>query len=316
MSQVRSTGSSTTSRSSSSRSSSSSRTRSGSRTGSSSRNSSSSRTSSSSRARPQDRARVSGEARRADGNNPVNFGAWAGNTLQQGSRGQDVSSLQKQLNAQGANLKVDGVFGKDTLAAVKKFQGDRQLKADGLAGPKTMQALGGTQHNSTQRDQAQAAQASQGQPQQQQSQAPAAQTNQAQRAEQTQAIQPSADGSAFGRRLASDANQIARSGVAGKGRNCKRGVRMALNRQGIQLHGVSAYMAAGQLARNDRFREAKMGRQDLRNLPPGAIVVWNKGQGRPHGHISVALGNGKEASDVLRNQITNYPTNFRVFLPK
>jgi len=262
---------------------------------------------------------VSGEARRADGNNPVNFGAWAGNTLQQGSRGQDVSSLQKQLNAQGANLKVDGVFGKDTLAAVKKFQGDHQLKADGLAGAKTMQALSGapsngSQPNRAQGEQAQGAQASQAQ--QQQAQAPGAQANQAQRSEQTQAIQPSADGSAFGRRLAADANQIARSGVAGKGRNCKRGVRMALNRQGMQLHGVSAYMAAGQLARNDRFREAKMGRQDLRNLPPGAIVVWNKGQGRPHGHISVALGNGKEASDVLRNQITNYPTNFRVFLPK
>jgi len=122
--------------------------------------------------------------------------------------------------------------------------------------------------------------------------------------------------SAFGNRLASDAYQIARSGVAGSGGNCKRGVRMALERQGVSLHGLSAYQGADQLARNPRFREVQVSREQLRQLPPGAVVVWNKGNGRPHGHISISLGNGREASDVIRNQITGYGTSYRVFLPR
>lgn len=122
--------------------------------------------------------------------------------------------------------------------------------------------------------------------------------------------------SAFGNRLASDAQQIAQSGVAGSGGNCKRGVRMALNRQGVNLDGLSAYQGADQLARNPRFREVQVPREQLRSLPPGAIVVWNRKPGKPHGHISIALGNGREASDVIRNQISNYGSQFRVFLPK
>lgn len=122
--------------------------------------------------------------------------------------------------------------------------------------------------------------------------------------------------SAFGNRLASDAQQIASSGVAGRGGNCKRGVRMALNRQGVNLDGLSAYQGADQLARNPRFREVQVPTNQLRSLPPGAIVVWNRKPGRPHGHISIALGNGREASDVIRNQITNYGSQHRVFLPR
>lgn len=122
--------------------------------------------------------------------------------------------------------------------------------------------------------------------------------------------------SAFGNRLASDAQQIASSGVAGRGGNCKRGVRMALNRQGVNLDGLSAYQGADQLARNPRFREVQIPASQLRSLPPGAIVVWNRRPGKPHGHISIALGNGREASDVIRNQITGYGSQHRVFLPK
>lgn len=122
--------------------------------------------------------------------------------------------------------------------------------------------------------------------------------------------------SAFGNRLAADAQQIAASGVAGRGGNCKRGVRMALNRQGVQLDGLSAYQGADQLARNPRFREVRVSRDGLRSLPPGAVVVWDRKAGHPHGHISIALGNGREASDVIRNQITGYGSAFRVFLPR
>ena len=114
-------------------------------------------------------------------------------------------------------------------------------------------------------------------------------------------------------------NSIARDAAAsahGPGGRCLAYVSNCLGRHGVSVHGESAYMAANQLANNRHFSEIHGLRNDqLKKLPPGAVVVWDRGAGHPHGHISVALGNGHEASDVLRNQITNYGTQFRVFLP-
>ena len=59
----------------------------------------------------------------------------------QGETGKRVSDLQARLNALGAKLKVDGIFGPKTLAAVKAFQKSHGLKVDGLVGPKTTAAL-------------------------------------------------------------------------------------------------------------------------------------------------------------------------------
>jgi peptidoglycan hydrolase-like protein with peptidoglycan-binding domain len=60
-----------------------------------------------------------------------------------GETGKRVSDLQARLNALGAKppLKVDGIFGPKTLAAVRAFQEAHGLKADGLVGPKTTAAL-------------------------------------------------------------------------------------------------------------------------------------------------------------------------------
>lgn len=63
--------------------------------------------------------------------------------LKKGCKGDDVRELQKLLNAAGDDIKVDGDFGKKTLAAVKAFQKKKKLKADGIAGKKTITALGG-----------------------------------------------------------------------------------------------------------------------------------------------------------------------------
>jgi peptidoglycan hydrolase-like protein with peptidoglycan-binding domain len=53
-----------------------------------------------------------------------------------GARGADVSEAQRLLG-----IKVDGIFGKDTLRAVKQAQEAAGLAADGILGPLTMQAL-------------------------------------------------------------------------------------------------------------------------------------------------------------------------------
>ena len=65
-------------------------------------------------------------------------------TLRKGMKGQEVSELQTMLERLGYDLGpcgVDGDFGKATEAAVRSFQGDHRLAADGVAGPVTWAEL-------------------------------------------------------------------------------------------------------------------------------------------------------------------------------
>jgi hypothetical protein len=59
-----------------------------------------------------------------------------------GSTGASVKAIQKALNASGAKLTVDGIFGPLTEAAVKSFQAKHHLTADGIVGIQTWKALG------------------------------------------------------------------------------------------------------------------------------------------------------------------------------
>jgi hypothetical protein len=61
--------------------------------------------------------------------------------LRKGDRGDAVLSLQRQLTATGYPLAQDGVFGPATVRAVERFQAERGLVADGVAGPDTRAAL-------------------------------------------------------------------------------------------------------------------------------------------------------------------------------
>ncbi|QNN83104.1 C40 family peptidase [Brachybacterium sp. Z12] len=63
--------------------------------------------------------------------------------LRWGSRSGAVQDLQTALNDHGANLAVDGVFGKRTNAAVKDYQASQGLLVDGVVGPDTRGALNG-----------------------------------------------------------------------------------------------------------------------------------------------------------------------------
>ncbi|MFC0708825.1 N-acetylmuramidase domain-containing protein [Azorhizophilus paspali] len=75
-------------------------------------------------------------------------------TLRLDDRNQAVLLLQKQLNAQGAGLYLDGHYGEATTKAVQAFQRRAGLVSDGIAGPKTLAALAGqdTGHLLKQRD--------------------------------------------------------------------------------------------------------------------------------------------------------------------
>jgi peptidoglycan hydrolase-like protein with peptidoglycan-binding domain len=61
--------------------------------------------------------------------------------LKMGSRGDRVRQLQAQLNQVGFEVKEDGIFGRETRAAVISFQNDRNLKPDGIISPKTTKIL-------------------------------------------------------------------------------------------------------------------------------------------------------------------------------
>lgn len=60
-----------------------------------------------------------------------------------GSRGEEVRTIQTKLKRWGYyNGNVDGIFGSQTLAAVKYFQRKNGLVVDGIAGKRTLEAMG------------------------------------------------------------------------------------------------------------------------------------------------------------------------------
>ena len=59
------------------------------------------------------------------------------NSLRPGSTGSAVKAVQRRLRVQAT-----GYYGRQTEAAVKRFQRSRGLKADGIVGPATARALG------------------------------------------------------------------------------------------------------------------------------------------------------------------------------
>lgn len=60
-----------------------------------------------------------------------------------GSRGAEVSQIQTKLKRWGYYTgNVDGIYGSQTLSAVKYFQRTNGLNPDGIAGPQTLKAMG------------------------------------------------------------------------------------------------------------------------------------------------------------------------------
>ena len=60
-----------------------------------------------------------------------------------GSRGSEVRTIQEKLKRWGYySGSVDGIYGSQTVTAVKKFQKKNGLQVDGIAGTKTLNAMG------------------------------------------------------------------------------------------------------------------------------------------------------------------------------
>ena len=60
-----------------------------------------------------------------------------------GSRGSEVTQIQTKLKRWGYYTgNVDGIYGSQTVEAVKYFQRKNGLSVDGIAGPKTLAAMG------------------------------------------------------------------------------------------------------------------------------------------------------------------------------
>lgn len=69
-------------------------------------------------------------------------------TLQRGSKFRDIiARLQLALQGAGFSVKIDGAFGRGTENAVKEFQHDHGLEADGVVGDLTWQALENSGHD-------------------------------------------------------------------------------------------------------------------------------------------------------------------------
>jgi len=72
---------------------------------------------------------------------PVLIQKGVGQVLSLGDRGMSVRFLQKQLNkVLRSNIKVDGIFGTETLASVKKLQGMTGELRTGVVAPQTWAA--------------------------------------------------------------------------------------------------------------------------------------------------------------------------------
>jgi peptidoglycan hydrolase-like protein with peptidoglycan-binding domain len=61
--------------------------------------------------------------------------------VRKGDREHPVRTLQHLLRARDHAVSVDGIFGPLTDAAVRAFQGEKNLAVDGIVGPRTWSAL-------------------------------------------------------------------------------------------------------------------------------------------------------------------------------
>lgn len=70
--------------------------------------------------------------------------ALAGATFHPGDRGDQITAIQQALIANGSDITADGDYGTGMTQAVKNFQANHGLEADGIVGAETYKAIMGT----------------------------------------------------------------------------------------------------------------------------------------------------------------------------
>lgn len=224
--------------------------------------------------------------------------------FQKGQRGPAIKDLQVQLRAEGYAVAPSGVFGDYTEAALKAWQYALEVTPTGQWGKTTQERV--VQREAEARAAAEALEAA-----------------------RTQALL----GVNVGQGLYGDdgldfkpkgqlALQTAARHTAEKYQSvglCYQAVYESVTQvYGDFLRGHSAYMAADYLVADPRFEAVDVAPEALPHLPPGWIVVWGQSPLSPHGHISISLGQGLEASDHINQQLTHLRgyTNVQVFRPR
>jgi len=115
-------------------------------------------------------------------------------------------------------------------------------------------------------------------------------------------------------RLAQDVASNARRKSIGY---CARYVSDSLERLGLLTKRGDAWQLKNILRKNPHFKEVDVSSVDVRKLPAGCILVYDRraaGYSSEHGHVEVTLGNGKAASDFINRNIRVTP-NMSVFVP-
>lgn len=108
---------------------------------------------------------------------------------------------------------------------------------------------------------------------------------------------------------------------------CYRDVSSSVSKAGLgSLTGEAAYQAADKLASDKKWSEVSVSQEELKTLPAGCVIVWDKSSTTPrqgrlsdvYGHIVVTLGDGNAVSDHkerLKDTVGSYAGKFRVFVP-
>jgi len=116
-------------------------------------------------------------------------------------------------------------------------------------------------------------------------------------------------------KLASTADKNALGGSIGY---CAKYVKNAISKSGLGSYEYGhAYAVADTLGRNNNFKEINISGRDLKNLPAGCVIVYNKGDAgysSSYGHVEITLGSGKAASDFVNGNIKS-SDKARVFVP-
>ncbi len=82
------------------------------------------------------------------------------------------------------------------------------------------------------------------------------------------------------------------------------------------IYGDAPYMVSRQLSQHPDFREVEVPPTDLKDLPPGAVVVWNRSLESPDGDISIALGDGREVGSDIKElrSLAEAAIGYRTFI--